>query len=192
MPRSRLLCFEDSTLIDTTVHVTGLQNGKSHYWKVRAINARGASTFSSAWTFTTVEGMPLTPSLRAPVASTASVPIDPVLQWKSSQWATRYHLQVAEDTPFKILVLEDTAATDTIYRLPALQNDKRYYWRVRALNRIGTSPFSEIWNFMTIVAPPGRAGLTESLKRRLQRFAQRADHLVQIHARRLVSSAGIG
>jgi len=148
------IVFEDSTLIDTTVHVTGLQNGKSHYWKVRAINARGASTFSSAWTFTTVEGMPLTPSLRAPVASTASVPIDPVLQWKSSQWATRYHLQVAEDTPFKILVLEDTAATDTIYRLPALQNDKRYYWRVRALNRIGTSPFSEIWNFMTIVAPP--------------------------------------
>ena len=50
----------DSTLTDTTKSVTGLLNGTTYYWRVKAKNQLAWGSFSSRWSFSTVAaGLPL-------------------------------------------------------------------------------------------------------------------------------------
>ena len=47
--------FKDSSgVTDTALALKGLTNNKSYYWRVNATNAGGASTWASAWSFTTI------------------------------------------------------------------------------------------------------------------------------------------
>jgi hypothetical protein len=54
-PAFNTLAISDSTLVDSTRHVSGLPENTQYYWRVSTRNAAGAGPFSPAWTFTTVD-----------------------------------------------------------------------------------------------------------------------------------------
>ena len=92
---------------------------------------------------------PLPPIPISPNAE-GSVPLDPVLVWRSSDTATSYHVQLSTNIMFaSSCVVMDITVTDTLLQVGSLDANKRYYWRVCAENEHGTSAYSVTAIFMT-------------------------------------------
>ena len=60
-----------------------------------------------------------------------------------------YSLQVAKDSVFTNLVIDQAAVVDTSFSVSSLQYQTTYYWRVSATNEKGSSDWSEVWRFVT-------------------------------------------
>jgi len=59
-------------------------------------------------------------------------------------------VQLGTDPGFSSgLRVNDSTVVDTLREVFALDNNTVYYWRVNAKNAVGTSAFSQIWNFAT-------------------------------------------
>ncbi len=102
--------------------------------------------------------LPSPPTLRSPLSGSINQPTNLNLQWTQVSGAVRYHLQVALDSTFNNLIINDSTIQTNSHNVQ-LQNDKLYYWRVRARNNAGWSTFSTIWNFRTIMPPPSKPQL---------------------------------
>lgn len=131
----------------TTTSMPGLQNDTTYYWRVRAVNASGASAFTSPWTFTTIPGAPLPPTPIAPATGSGNVPADVQLAWSRVANASSYRLQVAKQFTFTAIVYSDSTLTDTTQLVTGLTSGQRYYWRVSSANQYGRSTNSSLANF---------------------------------------------
>jgi endo-1,4-beta-xylanase len=74
--------------------------------------------------------------------------LDPVLQWHSSEMATFYNIQLADNRAFTNPVM-DTTTADTVLQSVMLEGNTRYYWRVNAANDDGTSDYTALASFTT-------------------------------------------
>jgi transposase-like protein len=145
------LDLDDSTLTDTTRSVSGLLASTLHYWRLRAQNAGGASAYNaSAWTFTTSVAAPATPVLAAPSANATGVSLSPTLSWNTATGALTYRIQLASDSAFASLLVNDSTVTGTSRAVGPLTNNTLYYWRVNAKNAGGTSAYSTMRKFTTV------------------------------------------
>ncbi|MCK5571900.1 MAG: hypothetical protein KAJ12_04035, partial [Bacteroidetes bacterium] len=150
------LIENDSTIVDTSKVVTGLANGARHFWRVRALNSSGSSTFSETWAFTTIDPTPPAPSLVSPVNGGADQPTSLTFIWTSSTLVDFYRLQVATDSMFVTgLVVNDSSLVDTSRAVTGLLHGTKYYWRVNARNAGGNGSYSPTWSLTTVVAAPG-------------------------------------
>lgn len=147
----------DSTLTDTLKAFSGLAYDTPYYWRVRALNAAGASVYSSAWTFRTLVNVPGIPGLLAPANGTTGVPTTNVtFTWHPIANATAYHFQLGVDSTFTTgLTKNDSTLTDTIRVVSGLAPGMRYFWHVAAKNVTGAGTYSTTWNMTTLVAIPG-------------------------------------
>jgi hypothetical protein len=143
----------------TSDSLTGLTNNTKHYWRVRAANAGGTSPFSTAFSFTTIAAAPSAPTLLTPADTAKGISINPTLTWSASAGATRYTIQLATAIDFSIIVKHDSV-TGVSLAVSGLANNTKYYWRVRATNAGGTSPYSLTHSFTTIAATPAVPSLT--------------------------------
>jgi hypothetical protein len=143
------LVVNDSTLVDTSRVVSGLANGTLHYWRVNARNIGGTSTYSAVRNFTTIVAAPAAPILVSPPNGATGQSTSPTLRWNQSQTAAAYRLQVARDSLFITLVVNDSTLVDTFRVVTGLLNNTKYFWRVNARNVGGTSTYSLIWDFTT-------------------------------------------
>ncbi len=137
--------------------VTGLAQNTRYYWRPDP-EYQGGPGFvlrSSASSFTTiVTGPPATPTLASPGNGATDVSTSPTLSWNGASGASSYQLQVATNTGFSALVLDQNGVTETSRGLSGLANSTTYYWRVRAVNDSGASAYSSVWNFTTSSPPP--------------------------------------
>jgi len=145
---------DDSTLTTTSGQLTGLSNNTKYYWRVNAKNAGGTSAYSTVWNFTTIVAIPDVPVLGSPVDNAVSQPTTLLLNWNTMPGADIYRLQVSTDQNFSLLVVDDSTLTITSEQLTGLSNNTKYYWRVQAKNAGGTSAYSMVWDFTTVVAIP--------------------------------------
>ncbi|MFN4110665.1 MAG: T9SS type A sorting domain-containing protein [Ignavibacteria bacterium] len=100
--------------------------------------------------------LPPSPSnLISPANGSINVVTSPVLKWTQVSGVSNYHLQVATDSNFSSLVLNDSTI-QTNEKLVQLQPQKKYYWRVRSKNNAGWSLFSQVWSFTTKSNPPSQ------------------------------------
>jgi Secretion system C-terminal sorting domain len=147
--------LNDSTLADTTRLVGPLQNNTNYYWKISGKNFLGTGTFSTTFKFTTIVAAPGVPVLITPANEVTNQPINISLNWNSVPLATKYGVQVSTDSTFSTLIINDTTVTTNSRAVNGLLNSTKYYWRVNANNVGGTSSYSTIFNFTTIIAAPG-------------------------------------
>jgi hypothetical protein len=94
------------------------------------------------------------PTLLAPTDNIKKVPVNPTLSWKKLPRALKYSLAVSLAPTFSSLVVTDTAVVDTTKIIGPLESGTTYYWRVSARNAGGTSDWSQVWSFTTVVAAP--------------------------------------
>jgi Tol biopolymer transport system component len=102
---------------------------------------------------------PNPPTLSTPSNGAINVTINITLTWNSSPNAESYQLQVSSATNFSTTVINQSGLTTNSFNLTGLLNNTTYYWRVNASNAGGTSGWSEIRSFTTIVALPEKVTL---------------------------------
>ncbi len=139
-------------IINTSYSVTGLNGLTTYYWRVRARNALGASSYSPAFNFQT--GFPTIPVLISPPHATLGVSTSPTLIWAKESVSDSYHLQlslgstiVPENTIIDTIVVQDTTLS-----VSGLNYYQAYYWRAKALNQFGASIWSQTIGFKTELA----------------------------------------
>ena len=144
----------DSATVTTTQYQIPsgkLQNSTVYFWRVNASNTVGTSAWSTIWNFSTLSAPPQTPVLISPPDSALLVPTTPLLDWSDVSTATSYRLQVSEVPNFMTTVLDQVSLTASQYQVPVgiLSNNVSYYWRARARNASGWSPWASAWMFTT-------------------------------------------
>jgi hypothetical protein len=132
-----------------------LSTGVQYYWRSRARNAGGWSPWASAWNFTTTIDPPTTPVLLSPTNG-SSATTTPLLDWNDVTSATSYRLQVSTVANFSTTVIDQVYLFQSKYQVPGgiLSTGVQYYWRARAKNAGGWSPWVSAWNFITTINPP--------------------------------------
>jgi YVTN family beta-propeller protein len=141
------LVVQDSLVTDTFKLVKGLLADTTYCWRIRAKNA---GTIISGWT----EGLFFTistrnvPVLIAPADGDTGAAIPLTLVWSKINTAVGYHVQVATDTGFTGIFLQDSLLADTTKTI-APANATTYYWRVRAKGAGGFNPWSAPNSFKT-------------------------------------------
>jgi len=151
--------FDDSTLTTVSQRIGPLATNTTHYWRVRAKNIAGNSAWSSVRRFTTAVPPPAIPTLAAPANGAVNQPISITLSWNSATNTETYRLQISTSLNFSTTVVDDSTLATTSRQVGPLANNVTYYWRVRAKNAGGTSGYSAIRRFTTIIALPGQVVL---------------------------------
>ena len=141
-------------ITDTVKAIDGLANNTKYYWRVKANNSTGTGEYSSPFNFTTIVAIPTTPNLLTPPSGSKDQPINNLMfTWSSSADASTYHLQISTDFNFSTgLFYNDSTLSITSKTISGLTKNTIYYWRVRAKNIAGRSPWSLI-SILTTVPP---------------------------------------
>ena len=116
---------------------TGLTNGTTYYFKVAAVNAVGSSAQSSEASATPKNGIvvPPAPTSLSAVAGDGLVG----LAWGASTGATSYNLYRGTTPGGEAATPVATAISGTSYTNSGLTNGTTYYFKVAAVNTVGTS-----------------------------------------------------
>ncbi len=108
-------------------------------WKVRAKDAMDEwSEWSEARSITIVLPIPSKAVLSSPATGAYVFVNHPTLDWIEVAYAEKYQLQISKSYTFSPLELDDFISASTEYQ-PSLA-DGKYYWRVRAINKVGEDP----------------------------------------------------
>jgi len=159
---------------DTQTFLTDTYFGKTYYWRVRARNAVDTCSWSTVWTFNVRDYV----NLSNPADAALNVSVNPTLNWAPHTGVTYYQMQIDVSNLFntanfleviKNYVNSTDGNSDTQQGLTGLTANTVYFWRVRAINGVDTSAWTQRW-FSTgnapVVLPPsptvaaGNCGLT--------------------------------
>ncbi len=155
---------KDSGLTDLTYELSGLVDGETYYWRVRSKNSLGTkSDWSTTFSFNVDlgggGGGVTPPTLYSPADGTTDFSYHPTLYWNSVSGAFSYDLQVSGDSTFTSIERQYYGLTDTSYHIhfpkatEYLELDSTYFWRVRVTTIMGTSDWTDPWDFTTKDTP---------------------------------------
>jgi hypothetical protein len=151
--------FNNIILTQNGISYTGytvfdLSNNMTYYWRVNATNGSVISPYSTVWSFNTGLVAPAVPTLIYPANNATGVPLSITLSWNASANAELYDVEVSKNSAFTPVVVTKTNQSSTSVLVDGLENGTLYYWRVKAKNSVGSSDYSSVRNFTTIVALP--------------------------------------
>lgn len=131
----------------------GIKDTLELKWRVKVQGKSLFSKYSEIRNFTLIDStvVPLTPDPYLPENSSTDIPLNPILVWNSSDFANTYQLQVSTNSNFTSLIYNQFTLSDTSIQITNLSDSTKYYWRIRAANSAGSSPYSSVWNFTTLV-----------------------------------------
>ncbi|MBM2816829.1 MAG: hypothetical protein HW421_3591 [Ignavibacteria bacterium] len=136
-----------------TIHIleSTLNYATIYYWRVRSKVHSAYSEWSPLSTFTTTLQPPV---LITPANEKRGVKIISDFLWHPVDSAKTYEIEVSPALDFKIKTFSKTGVTDTFCTVNSLASYTYYYWRARAVGKLGTSRWCLPWRFMTAVPPP--------------------------------------
>lgn len=178
-----VLAIDQSGLMASEYNYANLDNDKTYYWRAKAVNADSESPWSSEWSFKTILA---TPALATPLNNSEGLSTTGTMTWSSVSGATSYDLQISTSSNFNVNQVDLTGIGTTSYNFN-LDDSKTYYWRVRASNADGKSPWTGAWRFKTTLLPPtlnfpanASTGLTLTLNLRWNAVGGATKYNVQV------------
>lgn len=135
-----------------------LLDDATYYWRIRAEYSDNGFFQSTDWSDVsafTVNLTPATPVPQSPLSNTISDSSSTVFRWGRVATADLYRVQISTDISFASPIFDDNVSADSLVgvRLNAM---KSYYWRVRAINPGGSSPWSNPVLFSTQIPSPSK------------------------------------
>jgi hypothetical protein len=143
--------FSQSGLTSPIAVAAGLSTGTTYYWQASASNALGAGTWSGIWSFSTALSVPI---LSLPANGATGQPVNLNLTWGSVNGATTYGVQVSTTSTFSTTVSSQSSLAGPIAAIGGLGYLTTYYWEADAANGGGTSGWSGIQSFTTVIPAP--------------------------------------
>lgn len=135
----------------TSYQDTGLTPGTTYYYRVRAINAVGNSLYSNEFIVTT----PSVPAAPSGLTGSASSNTQVNLAWTDNATnETGFEIERKTGVSGTYARIATTAANVTSYQNTGLTAGTTYYYRVRAVNGVGNSPYSGEFSVTPDVDPP--------------------------------------
>ncbi len=121
-----------------------LANGNPGGLDIFDIGAAGDSiTF-----FVEMIGDLIAPIKDRPIDGATDVRLNPTLEWGFINVADYYSLQVATDTDFDNIIIDEPIITETEYKVnQPLDVEQTYYWRLNSSDDEETSEWSDPWQF---------------------------------------------
>ncbi len=98
----------------------------------------------------TIEEPAGTTTLDLPSDNEVDVDILPILSWIPKSNAITYNVQVADDSNFSNLIVDETVTTTSYSVAMPLAGLTLHYWRVKALTGCGETPWSSTRDFTTV------------------------------------------
>jgi hypothetical protein len=92
------------------------------------------------------------PVLDSPADGSSNITTSPTLIWNGPSSATSYRVQISTFPDFSNILFDQSIITDTFVQASGLQENSVNYWRVNATSVTGTSAWSTIWSFITILS----------------------------------------
>ena len=142
------------TTTATSYTNTGAAVGKTYYYRVKAVNSVGTSGYSNIVSGKAKTAAPAAPSVTAGNSSTGK----PKLTWNAVSGATSYRVFRSESRGSGYSLLGTTTATS--YTNTGAAVGKTYYYRVKAVNSVGTSGYSNIVSGKAKAAAPAAPSVT--------------------------------
>ena len=144
-------CLSTSAL---TCDITGLTNGTAYTFRVKATNANGAGSNSSASASVTPVTTPGVPTSLSGAADDASV----VLSWTAptdtgGTAVTDYTVESSSDSGTTWTAFSHDASTTASLRVTGLTNGTAYSFRVSAVNAVGTGTASSTASATPVTTP---------------------------------------
>lgn len=140
------IVYEQREITQTTFNVDSLQSLKKYFWRVRAVNETLTGPYSIMSEFVTSVASPI---LLYPEESALDLPTDLEIVWSKVEDAENYHLIISRSFFFREFFVNDSSLSDTTFTLSNLENDRTFYWKVRASNEHGYGDFSDKSSFKT-------------------------------------------
>ena len=125
--------------------------GATYYWRVREYTSIDTTPWSATWSFTT----PGEIALVSPANGTTNVGASTTLDWDYIRGGTIYEYQYDVTPAFNSaeLVEGSIQVGTSQVTISNLEENHLYYWRVRELSAVDTTPWSEVWHFSTRMQP---------------------------------------
>jgi hypothetical protein len=93
------------------------------------------------------------PDLLIPPDMQQIISTEATLVWGKVANATKYHLQVATDAAFTMLITDDATLTDTSKTITSLAANTTFYWRVSGISSEGQAgPWAGMRSFITMAS----------------------------------------
>jgi hypothetical protein len=132
------------------IRLPALDTQTTYYWRIR-IGSPILSPWSETRSFSTATSSEISaPTLIEP-KSNSLTSRQPLFRWSTSEGAEGYELQVSPGDNFTPLVIDKSGDYACIANLWAsdvsLEYDTPCYWRVRAINNLGSSQWSSVGIF---------------------------------------------
>ena len=137
-----------STSTATSQSLTGLSSLTTYYWRVKATNGGIESSWSSVYSFTTLEQTLDAPVLVSPADAATNIAVNPSLTWNTVTGATSYVVQYSTSNDFSAYT--QSSATATSLTVSGLSYNTTYYWRVKAYDGTIYSNWSSVYAFTTL------------------------------------------
>lgn len=99
-----------------------------------------------------IMNLPISPVLVTPENGALGLEINTPIKWNRVNNAERYYFKLATDSLFSNIFYSDSLSLDTARVIPLFSLTK-YYWKVCAINQVGSSQYSETRSFKTKGAP---------------------------------------
>ena len=142
--------IDTANIVGLAMTLSNLTSNSVYYWRVSASNALGSSEFSPARTFSTRWTVPPgMPFLLSPVNGGAGYAANVLLSWTGVVGAMTYRCQVASDSLFSLVTLDDSTIAAPQVQVKRLAGNSTYWWRVMSKNTVGVSSYSSVWKFTT-------------------------------------------
>ncbi|MEW5798553.1 MAG: fibronectin type III domain-containing protein [Bacteroidota bacterium] len=143
------LIVNDATVTDTVCQIESFAQNTRYYWHVAAVNNGGRSGWSSTWSFVTQTLLPPPPDPLYPPNGLALDSNTVTISWNAAPNALSYWLQLAFDSAFTAVVLDDSSVTNTSRKITGLLKSTKYFWRVRSNESQTSSRWSQPNSFTT-------------------------------------------
>lgn len=141
---------------------SALNAGTLYYWQVLAVRSSGTVLATGApWSFTTVSATPAPFTMIAPANTSTGLSLTPTFSWNTSAGAASYTLQVATDSGFSNLVINQAGIAVTSFTpTTPLTASTAYFWKVLAVSTNSMTATGAPWAFTTGSAPSNTVILT--------------------------------
>ena len=142
--------FANSQIVNSSV-ISNLYNGSNllfdtiYYWRIKVHISNNEGDWSEIFSFRTKLQKP---ELISPVSSSIDIPVNGKLQWNNIAINSQSKLQISQTSDFSNPIKDELVNSNT-FDYSNLQNDKKYYWRVKSVRGLIESDWSNIFDFIT-------------------------------------------